>query len=133
MLDSLFPIIKDLQPVASEVIALIVVIGFFNTRWIWRQSNRPIVSALVETYSSGNVATLFNLTVINSGNRPATDIKLSIDNNRKFKKCIKSTDKDRIEQITRCFSEDATIPLLINGENKSNSFGNTSIKKEENI
>lgn len=90
MLDSLFPIVKDLQPIASEVIAIVAVTGFFNTRWVWRQSNRPIVSALVETHSSGNVATLFNLTIINSGNRPATNIKLSIDDYREFEKCFKN-------------------------------------------
>ena len=133
MLNSFYPIIKSLQPIASEVIALVAVIGLFNTRWIWRQSNRPIVSAVVETHSSGNVATLFNLAVINSGNRPATDIKLTIDNYHEFEKCIKTTDQRTVEQITRCFSKDATIPLLINGEKKTNYFGTTSTKKEQDI
>ena len=37
-----------LNPIATEVIALFAVLGFWNTRQPWQQSNRPIVSALVE-------------------------------------------------------------------------------------
>ena len=38
-----------------------------------------------------------------------------------------------MDYITICFSEDAVIPLLINGEKRTNYFGTTSIKDEQNI
>lgn len=126
-------IINTLQPLATEIIAFIAIISFVNNRWFWWQSNRPIVSALVETHSAGNIATMFNLTVLNSGSRPAINIKLTIDDYQEFEKCIENLDNNMIEHITRCFSEYATIPLLINGEKKSNSFGTTSIQEEDNI
>ena len=51
---------NTLQPLATEIIALVAILGFFNTRWLWKQTNRPIVSAFVETDSdsSGNIATM---------------------------------------------------------------------------
>jgi hypothetical protein len=116
MPDYFYSIINTLQPLATEIIAFLAIVGFFNTRWLWKESNRPIVSALVETHSAGNVATMFNLTVINSGSRPAINIKLTIDDYKEFEKCIQNSDNKMIEQITRCFSEYATISLLINGE-----------------
>ena len=133
MLETLHLIINTLQPIATEIIAVVAILGFFNTRWLWKQTNRPIVSAFVETHSAGNIATMFNLIIVNSANRPAIDIKLTIDDYEEFEECIANQDPKMIEKISICFEDYATIPLLINGEKKSNSFGLTSIKKEQNI
>lgn len=126
-------IFNILQPVATEIIAIIAILGFFNTRWLWKQTNRPIVSALVETHSAGNIGTTFNLTILNTGNRPAIDIKLKIDNDEEFMECIENKQNDLIKGIDKCFDENSTIPLLINGEKISSYFGTTSIKKEQSI
>ena len=132
MLNNLHSIIIILQPIATEIIALVAVLGFFSTKWRWTQSNRPIISALVETYSSGNIATCYNLTIINSGNRPAINIKLTINDYQKFKECTDNKNEEIIEPIVRCFNRNAIIPLLVNGDKISNWFGTTSVKKEEN-
>lgn len=133
MLDQLQLIIDVLDPVTHWIIALVAVVGIFNTRWIWKQTNRPIISALVETESIGNMMSTFNLTVVNSGNRPATNIRLTIDDYEEFKKCLaKKVEDPLINSINRCFSEDGTIPLLINGEKRTNSFGLISENKEHN-
>ena len=76
---------------------------------------------------------MFNLVIANTGNRPAIDIKLTIDNQEKFKECIENLEHQLIDNIFRCFEEDATIPLLINGETRSNLFGLISRKTEENL
>ncbi|GAB4534363.1 MAG: hypothetical protein Tsb0014_20490 [Pleurocapsa sp.] len=133
MPEKLHLLINILQPVATEIIAIVAILGFFNTRWLWKQTNRPIVSAFVETHSAGNVATMFNFIIVNTGNRPAIDIKLTIDNKQEFKECIANPENEMTEYIFGCFENSAIIPLLIDGEKRSNSFGLTSIKKEQNI
>ena len=129
--------IISINPLAIEVIALFNILTFLNTRQLWQQSNRPIVSALVETYTSGNTSILYNLVIINSGNRPATNVKLNINNENEFKKCftqkIDDLDNGVVRGIKRCFSEEGFIPLLLNGEKKTNSFGITSKIKDDNL
>ena len=133
MIHSFSTIAREFQPIATDIIAVVAVSNFFNARSLWKQSNRPIVSALVETNSSGNIATFFDITVINSGNRPAINIELEIDDYTEFKNCIKTENNESIEDIIRCFDKNSVIPLLINGKTTTNSFGLTSVKKEQNF
>ncbi len=120
MLETLHLIINTLQPIATEIIALVAILGFFNTRLLWKQTNRPIVSAFVETHSTDNRDLRFNLIIANTGNRPAIDIKLTIDNKDKFKECIENSEHEMIDYIFGCFEDYATILLLINGKIISN-------------
>ncbi|MGB5710386.1 MAG: hypothetical protein WBM44_05700 [Waterburya sp.] len=117
------------------VATLVAVFSFFNTIRLWQQTNRPIVSAFVETHSAGNVATMYKLLVINSGNRPAVNIRLELKlNTEDFKQCIAQEINDsRVEAILRCFSSEGVIPLLISGDNITNYFGLTSRLSEEDI
>jgi len=104
---------NTLQPLATEIIALVAVLGIFNTRSLWKQTNRPIVSAFVETNSSGNIATMFNLIIANTGNRPAIDVKLTIDNKEEFTECIENSEHIMIKSIFRCFEDEAKKQSLI--------------------
>ena len=134
MLENFYAFISIGQQISTIIIAAVAVFGIFNTRWIWKQTNRPVISALIETNSAGNMATTYDLSVINSGTRPAINIKLTIDNQEEFEKCVaKNTQDPLLNSIHRCFSEDGIIPLLINGKKISNSFGMTSVNNKNNI
>lgn len=126
---------ETLRTVFMGVATLVAVLSFFNTVRLWLKTNRPIISAFVETESARNVATTYNLLVINSGNRPAVNIRLNLKMSiEDFKKCItKEIDNPHVEQILKCFNNDGEIPLLINQDKTSNYFGITSIKTEDNI
>lgn len=128
-------IFETLRTLFMGIATLIAVFSYFNTVRLWRKSNRPIVSAVIETDSSGNIATTYNLLIINSGNRPAVNISLKLKlSDEDFKKCITQEINDnKIKHILNCFRSETIIPLLINGEKTSNSFGLTSNKKGDNV
>ena len=80
---------ETLRTVFMGIATLVAVFSFFNTTRLWRKANRPILSAFVETHSAGNVATMYNLLIINSGNRPAVNICLDLKlSDEDFRKCI---------------------------------------------
>jgi hypothetical protein len=117
------------------VSTLVAIYSAYNTTRLWTKGNRPILSAFVETESSGNVAIMYNLLVINTGNRPALNIYLHL-NLEDFKKCIDQNmdmENPAVQAILRCFSIEEAIPLIIDGDKKYNYFGLTSNKPEENI
>ena len=110
-----------------------LVVSFFSlwfSRKNWLQSNRPIVSAAVETHAGGNESIAYNLVVTNTGNRPAVNVRLCVATNA-IEKCMAPwVEKFKGENTTyahvlRCFSDEGEIPLLINGKNMTNSFGYT--------
>jgi hypothetical protein len=138
-LRTLFSIITNgetLRTVFSGIIAVVSIFSFFRTTELWKKGNRPILSAFVETESSGDTLITYNLLIINSGNRPALnvyiDLKLSDED---FKKCItKEMNIPSVEAIRRCFNSEDPIPLIIDGEKKFNYFGLTSLTRpEDNI
>src|SRR4028118_591898 len=118
---------ETLRTVFMGMSTLVAVFSFFNTTRLWRKGNRPILSAFVETYSAGNVATMYNLLVINSGNRPAVNVYLNLKlSDEDFKRCItQEINHPRVEDILKCFNIEGAIPLIIDGEKKSNYFGLT--------
>jgi hypothetical protein len=125
--------IETLRILLMAASTLIAVLSYRNTVKLWKKTNRPIVSAFVETESSGNIATTYDLLVINSGNRPAVDIQLQL-NIEDLKQCITPPINDpKIELILKCFNNDGVIPLLVAGAKISNSFGLTSRKPEDNV
>lgn len=126
---------ETLRTVFMGTATLVAVASFFNTTRLWRKANRPILSAFVETYSTGNVATMYNLLVINSGNRPAVNIALKLKlSDEDFKKCITQEINNRnVQSILRCFNIEETIPLLIDGDRISNYFGLTSTQPKDNV
>lgn len=117
--------------VFTGLIALMSVFTYNSTRELWQQGNRPIISAMVETNKSGNKAITYDLTVINSGSRPATNIKLHLSNKESFQQCLTENKSSLSNSILRCFDENTVIPLLVNGEKISNSFGATSSESKD--
>jgi len=103
--------------------------SFLFAKWNWRESNRPIVAAMVRTTSGGSESIRFDLVVINSGNRPATAIRLTADL-EDVKACLADQRQASVETVhwrdsVACFSEAGEIPLLLHGKEASNAFGLT--------
>ena len=119
-----------LPVVSSAVIAVVATIGQFITLRLWRKTNRPIVSAIVETHAGGNISVMYNLVVVNSGNRPATEIRLKTKEDILSYTHEQNSESNFMTSIYSCFHENAMIPLLLNGESTKNSFGFT--KNPEN-
>jgi hypothetical protein len=60
-----------------SLIALLVSITLMLLSYrYWSKSFRPIVTVMVKTHLSGNIATTFNLEILNSGSLPAKNIQL---------------------------------------------------------
>jgi hypothetical protein len=96
----------------------------------WLQSNRPVVSVFVETVAGGNVSIVYNIVVANTGNRPATSIRLSARSVdlKAAQADLKASDQKTTAtsmDVVSCFSEEGVIPLLRNGDTTYNSFGYT--------
>lgn len=110
--------------IAISLIAVLVsLLSYLFVKRSWYETYRPIVTARIETHASGNMATVFNIVVYNTGNRPATDIRLRADEKvleRAFKENAPETMKS---EIRACFSDEGTIPLLHSGNSTSNGFG----------
>ncbi len=113
----------------------------FFTRRSWLQSNRPIVSAEVETHDSGNELIAYNLVLSNTGNRPAANVRIRIRIRIRIKEsevdtCISEWVKNHkitnsiCSNVMRCFSDDGEIPLLLNGKSMANSFGYTRVDEQ---
>ncbi|NJK58528.1 MAG: hypothetical protein HC939_22395 [Pleurocapsa sp. SU_5_0] len=106
----------------------ISVCSFYFSRKSWSDTYRPIITVRVATNESGNIATTLNLIVENFGNRPAKNIKLSVDSNKLESVLLKASDNIDRKLIERCFADETIIPLLANGQSISNSFGCLNIQ-----
>lgn len=94
--------------------------------FVWRLSFRPIVTAMVRTFSSGTDSTAFNLVVLNSGSLPAKKVKLTVEDQSELDKALyKSSTHDK-ERWLRCFDPKTVIPIIHNGSEVSCSFGNVA-------
>jgi hypothetical protein len=107
-----------------------VVVSFWSLWWSWRgwrESNRPIVTVHVESVDETVGPIRYNLVVTNSGNRPAMNVRLSVDP-EDIEKCLEddalhSGQSKIVAHVKRCFSGDATIALLIPNSRTTSSFG----------
>ncbi|MGQ7744613.1 hypothetical protein ACUNDQ_10425 [Pectobacterium brasiliense] len=120
----------DWKSIVSVLALILSVLSFFFTRRSWLQSNRPIVSAAVETHAGGNESIAYNLVLSNTGNRPATNVRIRVkesDIDACLSEWVRSQKvKNAIYSgVMRCFSDDGEIPLLLNGKFMTNSFGYT--------
>jgi hypothetical protein len=120
-----YMVVTAITPSLCVSIVSVVISGFsfYFSRKFWFEANRPIVTVRVSTHISENVATTLSLVVENTGNRPAKNIKLSVDP-QKLASALKKNlaDKDR-QAIELCFHRDTVIPILANGKFITNSFG----------
>lgn len=120
----------DWKTIVAALALGVSLISLWFARRSWLQTNRPIVSAAVETHAGGNESIAYNLAVSNTGNRPAINVRLCV-NTKAIEECMAPwVEKMRgpsttYAQVMRCFSEDGEIPLLINGKTMTNSFAYT--------
>jgi hypothetical protein len=103
--------------------AAISIISLYFSRKSWSDTYRPIITVRVATKTPGNIATTLNLVVENFGNRPAKNIKLSVDYNKLESALLKNKDNSDRKAIELCFADETIIPILANGQSISNSFG----------
>lgn len=97
--------------------------SLYFSRRSWLQSNRPIVTAFVSDRGTGNNSTALNLVVSNTGNRPATNVRLIAAENDISRLLKQTAQPNRKQMIYACFQETAIIPILRNGEELSTLFG----------
>ncbi|MEL6501804.1 MAG: hypothetical protein AAFQ23_10435 [Cyanobacteria bacterium J06623_1] len=120
----------QLRNIISIISIVISVCSIFLARKSWSDTYRPIVTVRVTAHTSGNIATTLNLIVENFGNRPAKNIKLSVDSNQLESALLKDKDDNDRKAIERCFSDETIIPMLANGQSISNSFGSLNVPYE---
>ncbi len=117
-----------------SIFALVISAMALHHTWkSFFELNRPIVTAEIQTHSSGNIATSYTLMVHNVGNRPACEIRLLAkqDDIRDIINC--KADEEMTKGIYRCFSDDGVIPILHSGKSTKNSFGASSTIEKENV
>lgn len=119
----------DLIRTVFTGVAVLVSFSSLTFSWLsWRQTHRPIVCCVVKTHSGGNSAVTYDLVVRNTGDRPATNIRLSIVEADLLSIVAEDVDRDvdmnrTLSSVLRCFDRKMMIPVLENGESVSNGFG----------
>ncbi|GAB6910141.1 conserved hypothetical protein [Desulfosarcina cetonica] len=114
----------------SLIAVLVSLLSYIFARRSWRETYRPIVTARIETHASGNMATLFDIVVYNVGNRPATDIRLTTNQNMLEDAFDGNASEKLKSEIKACFSNEGTIPLLHPGNVATNGFGMAGVKEK---
>jgi hypothetical protein len=118
-----------MEELRTSLVAFAVAVSLaslYLSRKLWLQSNRPIVTAAIVDYASGNMGAVFNLVVSNTGNRPATNVRLNAKPEDINKLMVASVEEGKRQSIYNCFSNEAMISLLKNGEELTTSFGSIS-------
>lgn len=108
--------------VISIIALLLSFLSIYTTVKLWFLENRPIVTAEITEESSGVGTALLNLTIYNSGNRPATNIYFEAEKENINKIISQSAKKEHIKEIDFIFSKSAIIPLLLNGDQTKTAF-----------
>lgn len=139
---SFFNFLMDILKSVIDQLSLALIIScisLFMTGKLWLKTNKPIVTAIINLNFPDNPSpsSPLKLIIYNSGNRPATNIKLKVNPRIWFKvrfpimsvdheiKSIfneKASIKD-IDFIKKIFSKEVEIPVLINGKDIETAFG----------
>lgn len=121
--------IVELSMAISLIAVLISLLSYMFTKRSWYETYRPIVTARIETHTSGNMATAFDIVVYNTGNKPATEIRLHADHKVLEVAFEENASETMKSEIKACFSDNGIIPLLHPGNSTSNGFGVASNKE----
>lgn len=131
-------IIAALGPACTKIRYAIKSFGTFSFQSNWIAADgiannlmRPVVIAKVEIPSQGNTAAIFDLVVHNTGNAPAKNIRLSIDQIELETAFAPQIDEVLKDTILKCFTDEGIIPVLENGQYAKcarNSFGVISVQ-----
>lgn len=97
--------------------------SLYFARRSWLQSNRPIITAFISTRAAGNMGSIFDLIVANTGNRPATNLRLIAKPEDIQNLIHPKAEENQKKIILNCFDNESKIPVLRNGEELSTAFG----------
>jgi hypothetical protein len=117
---------EEIRTLVAGFAIVISLASLYFARRSWMQSNRPIITAVIAPLASGDVITVFNLIVSNTGNRPATNIRLHAKPEEIDKLIASSLEGDRRQEIHYCFDAESKITILKNGEELSTAFGHVT-------
>ncbi len=111
------------------VSAIAVGISGISLYWAfksWKETYRPLITARVTTDESiVDQLTSLNLVVSNTGNRPAKNVKLTVNRNDLANALFADPEDTVRKDVERCFSE--VITVIANDASVSNSFGRFSV------
>ena len=105
----------------SALFVSIIALGL--SIYFWKKSFRPIVTAMVRTHGAGNVATMFDLEILNSGTLPARNIRLKTEQNHINTALGNDAGTENKRKWLSCFEADNIINILHNNEKIRCSFG----------
>lgn len=112
---------EEFRTIFSVIALLISFWSAYTVRRLWYQAHRPIVSAAIRENSSGIGTVLFDLVLLNSGNRPATEIQLLAKETDIDKILITTVSKEKRKEVYDLFKR-SKIQLLPNGEEAKTFF-----------
>ncbi len=113
---------REIIPIVALIVSLCSLLISLD---VWRRSFRPIVSAAVKTHAAGNVLIAYDLVILNSGTRPARNIRIRPVGNSLDAALGRDATADNRQRWLACF--DQTIPVLQPNERVSCSFGTTQV------
>ena len=118
------PVAKDPQDM-SYLGAAALVVSLLSLAFAVRahnHSHRPLVTARITTHDGGNMALSLDILVENSGNRPAFDVLIRVDD-ADLRNAMANPDQPLPTDVVRVLSGTVAIPVLTNGRSATNSFG----------
>ncbi len=121
-------LVAAIGSIAAFVISTVAVV---IARKSWEEAHRPLVTARIVFEEAGNAGIALNLMVRNTGNRPAKDVRITV-NEDELERVLTAAPGDVLaKDVKRCLRE--TIPILENAESVTaqNSFGFLSSKDQE--
>ena len=123
----------DVKTIVAVVASITSFLALWVSWWLWRQTNRPIVTAEIKTSGTpGNVATFYELVIYNCGTRPAVNIRLTASSAALDAVTAPGAPSHFKSEIRRCFSIEHQIGLLHHGDRRRNGFGLTSTIESDN-
>jgi hypothetical protein len=115
----IFDFFRTFASVAAIIVSLA---SLYFARKSWMRSNRPIVTAYLAEFAIGNISSPFNLVVVNTGNRPALNVRM-ICEPEELLKLVDDRDTHSLEHFVSTFSKEARLSVLKNGEEITTWFG----------
>lgn len=116
-----------LSAFASTGALIISLASFIFAVLSWRENHRPIVTARINPLRhscvDNNPATLFELIVENSGNRPAINVQLHPNKKELHSALIAPKEHPFRNSVMNCFNKKTFIPVLEPTKYVKNSFG----------